>query len=97
MTYAFLPVAELEFQAAVEFYDECEEGLGTEFEQEVFATIRRIVRYPDAWPQHTRRTRRCQCNRFPYSIIYRYAQTEIVIYAVMHHKRKPGYWKDRVR
>lgn len=97
MTYSFHPAAESEFGAAVEFYDGCEEGLGDEFEQEIFATISRIIKYPDAWPPYTHRSRRCLCNRFPYSIVYRNTETEIVIYAVMHHKRKPGYWIDRLK
>ena len=96
MTYSFHLAAEAEFESAVEFYDDCEEGLGDEFEQEVFATITRIVKYPESWPRHTHRSRRCHCNRFPYSIIYRLNDAEITIYAIMHQKRKPGYWKDRL-
>lgn len=97
MTYSFHPAAESEFEGAVEFYDECEEGLGDDFEQEVFATISRIIKYPDAWPRHSHRSRRCLCNRFPYSIIYRHTDAKVTIYAVMHQKRKPGYWKDRLK
>jgi hypothetical protein len=35
-------------------------------------------------------------SRFPYQIVYRRRPDEIVIVAVAHVKRKPGYWKDRV-
>lgn len=97
MKYSFHPAAESEFEAGVEFYDDCEEGLGDEFEQEVFATITRIVRYPKSWPRNSIRSRRCLCNRFPYSVVYRQTDAGIVIYAVMHQKRRPGYWKDRLR
>ena len=33
--------------------------------------------------------------RFPFNIVYEIRQTEIVIVAVAHHKRRPGYWSQR--
>jgi len=97
MTFSFHPEAESEFVAAQDFYDDREFGLGKDFLDEVHETISRIVNFPDSWPRHTHRSRRCHCNRFPYSIIYRLKETKIVIYAVMHQKRKPGYWKNRLK
>ncbi|MGE3465808.1 MAG: type II toxin-antitoxin system RelE/ParE family toxin [Pyrinomonadaceae bacterium] len=97
MSYLFHPAAEAEFEDAVDYYDESDEVLGDEFEMEVAATIGRIVSHPDAWQSYSHRTRRCLCNRFPYSIIYRLVDDRAVIYAVMHQKRKPGYWKDRLK
>jgi plasmid stabilization system protein ParE len=96
MMFSFQPEAELEFQQAVDFYENCEPGLGEAFYEEVQSTIRRILRFPTLWPQYTGRSRRCLCNRFPYSIVYRFTDGEIAIYAVMHQKRRPGYWRDRV-
>ncbi len=97
MNYLFHPAAEAKFQEAVDYYDESEEGLGDEFDVELHATISRIVRHPDSWPLYSYRTRRCLCSRFPYSIVYRHMQDRIAIYAVAHQKRKPGYWKDRLK
>lgn len=97
MSYSFHPEAEIDFQDAVYYYDECESGLGDEFDLELQATINRIVNHPDAWREFSHRTRRCLCNRFPYSVVYRPTETEITIYAVAHHSRKPGYWKERMR
>lgn len=95
MNYSFNQEAEAEFEAAVDFYEECEAGLGETFSEEVEATIGRILRFPKSWPKYSLRSRRCLCSRFPFSIIYRISEDEIRIYAVMHQKRKPGYWKDR--
>jgi hypothetical protein len=41
----------------------------------------------------------CQCvmSRLPYSIIYTEEPSEIFIVAFAHHKRKPGYWKRRLK
>jgi len=96
MTFIFHPEAESEFVAAQDFYDGREFGLGEEFLDEVRRTVDRIIKHPDSWPRYTRRTRRCLCNRFPYSVIYRHTNDEITIYAVAHQKRKPGYWKKRL-
>ena len=97
MTFSFHPEAEGEFVAAQSFYDDREFGLGNDFIHEVRETISRIMRFPASWPQASYRTRRCLCNRFPYSVIYRHSDDELTIYAVAHQKRKPGYWKKRLK
>ena len=43
MTYTFHPEAEEEFQAAVEYYEGCSEGLGLNFAAEVQASVENIV------------------------------------------------------
>lgn len=96
MIQSIHPEARAEFKAAADYYDGREFGLGESFSAEVFATIERIVEFPNSWPQYTHRTRRCLCNRFPYSIIYGHTETGLTIYAVAHQSRKPGYWKERL-
>lgn len=39
--------------------------------------------------------RRAVLRRFPFSLIYSEEPTEIVIIAVAHQKRRPGYWRGR--
>lgn len=34
---------------------------------------------------------------FPYGVIYYATDSEIVIVAYAHEKRRPGYWKHRVK
>jgi hypothetical protein len=40
--------------------------------------------------------RRCDLVRPPYAIIYIETDAEIRVWAFAHHKRRPGYWKDRL-
>jgi len=40
--------------------------------------------------------RRVLVRRFPFSIMYRLEGDEIVIYALAHHAREPGYWEPRL-
>jgi plasmid stabilization system protein ParE len=35
--------------------------------------------------------------RYPYSIVYVVRGPNVVIIAVAHHRRRPGYWMDRGR
>jgi toxin ParE1/3/4 len=95
MKYSFHEAAEREFFNTIEYYEECQSGLGLRFFEEVFATIKRISEHPYAWTEIDKRTRRCLTNKFPYGILYRIVENEIRIMAVMHLHRKPNYWKDR--
>jgi len=39
--------------------------------------------------------RRRLLRRFPYGILYKEEESQIVIVAVMHLRRRPGYWRNR--
>ena len=95
MTFYFHPEAEQEFLQAIDYYEECKPGLGEDFSLELFATIDRIMGYPGAWPETALGIRRCLTNRFPYGVIYSADSGRILILAVMHLHRRPGYWKTR--
>ena len=63
----------------------------------VAATVSHIETNPEigttiSTDGHTRRT---LVARFPYQVVYRLRPTEIVIVAIAHLKRRPGYWKSR--
>jgi plasmid stabilization system protein ParE len=96
MNYSFLEAAKEELEEAVRYYEEQREGLGSEFAQEITTTITRIQEYPDAWAKISKNARCCRTKRFPYGIIYTVRGEEILILAVMHLHRKPGYWKKRL-
>ncbi|WP_292656489.1 type II toxin-antitoxin system RelE/ParE family toxin [Nitratifractor sp.] len=95
MNFKFHPEVEAELNAAIDYYEERQENLGLEFAQEVYAAIHRIIGFPEAWQRMTETTRRCLTNRFPFSIVYTLKDGTIVIVAVMHLNREPGYWKKR--
>ena len=97
MKYAFHPDAKTEFRAAIDYYEECEPGLGADFAIEVRSTIGHILSFPNAWPTLEENLRRCQVRRFPYGIIYSHDEGLIYILAVMHLHRDPNYWQERRR
>jgi plasmid stabilization system protein ParE len=96
MNYSFHPQARQELVEAINYYNECGSGLGYIFMEEVQASIDRIIRHPKAWSKLSKNTRRCLTRRFPYGVIYQEIDGDILIIAIMHSKRKPGYWEDRI-
>ncbi len=95
MNYLFHPEAEAELAQAIDYYEDCENGLGFDFAMEVYNAIDRIVLYPEGWPTLSDDIRRSLVRRFPYGILYAIENDEIIILAVMNLHREPNYWKDR--
>lgn len=96
MTLHFLEVAKQELDETVAFYESQAPGLGQAFLSEMLASLELIRRYPTAWQSLSVHTRRCRLRRFPYGIIYHSDRSKILIIAVAHLHRRPGYWSDRL-
>jgi len=94
MSVRFLSTAEAELQAAIEFYEGAENGLGAQFLDEVEAAVERIEVHPLAWAPMSPRTRRCRTNRFPYGLFYQVRSDEIVVVSVMDLRRDPKRWEQ---
>lgn len=90
--FSFHPDAEAELEAAAEWYDEREPGLGLKFLAAVRATVTIIVGQPQRWRLMTG-SRRALLGRFPYAVVYRELNDHsIEIVAIAHFKRRPHYW-----
>lgn len=96
MTAIFLLPAEEEMIAAAQYYQQQSAGLGSEFLSEVERTVAAILAYPEAAPSVKKDIRRRLLKRFPFGILYSVAADEVVIVAIMHLRRQPGYWEDRL-
>ncbi len=92
-----LPAASAEFEEAIAWYAERSPQSAEAFWQEVERAKRRIVEQPEAAPVVRRRSRRFILRHFPYDVVYLAVENEIVVIAYAHHKRRPGYWQDRLR
>lgn len=96
MKINFLEIAQVELDDAIKYYNYEIPGLGDAFLTEILEAFSRISKYPEAWHQCSKRTRRCQTRRFPYGIIYQIREHEILVVAIANLHRKPDYWKDRI-
>ena len=92
----FLPAAEEEFLRAVDRYTAEAPALGAEFVVEVQRAVECIAAFPEHGSPSIAGTRRVILRRFPFSIIYQAEAGELLVIAVAHHSRLPGYWRDRV-
>ncbi len=95
MNLRILPPAREEIREAYDYYEGRKQGLGHEFSVEVANAVEKLKAHPSRYPKIDAATRKCRTNRFPYAVLYRVEDDSIIVVAVMHQKRRPGYWKGR--
>jgi len=95
MTVRFHPAARVELREARLWYEERSPLSAVAFAQEVDAAVSRIAEAPMRYPVAENGTRRVVLDRFPYNVFYRVGTKEIVVVAIAHQKRRPGYWRGR--
>jgi plasmid stabilization system protein ParE len=96
MKIRFLTLAQQEVDDAVLWYSNKTENAGLEFLDELDRAVRLVTSYPLALTEIEPEIRRCLLARFPYALIYGIEPDTIVIIAVAHLRRQPGYWADRI-
>ncbi len=84
-----------EFDAAIDWYEQQEAGLGYEFAECVRAVLERISATPELYAKVHQEVRKALVRKFPYSVYYRLRPDRIVVLAVFHNKRNPNVWKSR--
>jgi hypothetical protein len=95
MRYEFHPEALEEYNEAGFYYSRKEPGLDLRFILCVEGAIESILQDPLRWRQIDEDVRRCLTRVFPYAILYTVERDYILIVAVAHCSREPGYWKHR--
>jgi len=97
MTLRIHRLAVMEIDDEVDYYESKQAGLGAELEEELEAVFAMILKFPAAAPQwKTRVDRRVAVlGRFPFTLPYQIVGAEIVVLALAHTSRKPGYWSRR--
>jgi toxin ParE1/3/4 len=88
--------ARQEFLAQLSYYAAGNPRSAVQFRQAIEAAVNRAVEFPNAGTPLRHQVRRVLVRRFPFSVIYRLEGDEIVVYAVAHHAREPGYWESRI-
>lgn len=89
------PLADLDVEAAFEWYENERPGLGLEFLDELRAAYSRIADGPLKY-QHLRSgVRRALLKRFPYAVYFAIEGDIAVVVAVLHASRDPAEWQRR--
>ena len=85
-----------EYEYAAEYFGQQEPGLDERFAECIESAIESVCSAPKVWPVIEDDVRRRVTHTFPYSIVYLEIERLVVIIAVMHHSREPGYWRKRL-
>ena len=93
--------AEREAAEATAWYNARRDGLAREFLDELHSELEAVesnpLRFAQVQPRsETREFRQARLRRFPYLIVYEVkASNVLVVLAIAHASRRPGYWQSR--
>jgi len=89
--------AQEDLDDAFQWYEEQEPGLGKEFIRCVDAKIADLNLHPFHHSVvQSDQVRRVLVNRFPFSVYFVNEVRLITIFAILHQRRNPEYWKSRL-
>ncbi len=96
------PAAREEYLDALVWYDDQKAGLGDRLGDNLDSGVDFVREWPDATPpyrsrQRTPVIRRKGVEEFPYGIVYFVHDGELIVVAYAHDRRRPGYWRSRLR
>lgn len=94
------PAAWHELAAAIEYNEVELPGRGLRLEEQVARVLSQLQQFPHSapvWPGFDKsyEVRRSKVRRHPYLLVYTVRSDQLIILAVAHTKKKPGYWADR--
>lgn len=91
-----------EAERAAEWYTNEAPRLGLDFERDLAIAVDLLrheptpaVPYPGAPSEYG--VKRLILKRFPYDLVFVERDHGIIIVALAHHARRPGYWRGRLR
>lgn len=90
------PEAKQEIVGSLRYYERTDPMLAEDLDARIDTAVDLIAAKPDTWSPYLHGTRRYLLDRFPYALIYRERAGVIQLVALVHHRRKPGYWSDRL-
>jgi len=95
-SYRYLAPAAEELTKASQFYESKSAGLGTDFLDAVQQAVDVLRKQPLIGQELGAGLRKALTHTFPFTLIYSPEEKEILIVAVAHQRRKPGYWRGRI-
>lgn len=95
MRYRLDPAARDEYLNAAQHYLAVSPRIAAAFVEQIEAGIARIRENPLTWRVIEAEVRRYLVKQFPFGIYYTVENDEIIVWAIMPLRRKPGYWHER--
>ena len=97
MELRFFEEAEQELEESRGWYRRHSLSAEAGFLREVDHAVDQVTDAPHRWPMYLAGTRRYIFDVYPFSLVYFIEDDVIHIVAVPHDKRRPGYWRKRLR
>lgn len=89
------PQANAEFEAEITNYEQARRGWGVLLRADVLSTIRQIAVFPRLGRPGSLGSRRFVTPRFLFLVHYELTADHILVMAISHPSREPGYWQSR--
>ena len=98
----FFAEALAEYEDAVVYYEKREEGLGARLIQEFDDAVAVALEYPEAFAMVQEMPvdfglRWVMLRTFPIKLVYTVRDEVLLLVAVFHARRRPGYWLERLK
>ncbi len=91
----YLSGARADFDEAFDWYAERSVGAAIRFASAVEVALEAVVKDPDRFPRVSGGCAYCALRRYPFRIVFRNDPQRLVVVAIAHAKRRPGYWRIR--
>ena len=92
----FLPAAEIELLKEVTYYSKAHTGTGIRFQAAIEAAVSRAATHPLGGAPSFKETRSALVKGFPFSVVYRPSEQELLVVAIAPHRKRPQYWAARI-
>jgi plasmid stabilization system protein ParE len=89
--------AERDLEEGLRWYRERSDQAADNFVTALSDTLDRILKDPTRYRSIAENLRTIKMGDYPFNLIYRITPHFIKVYAVAHEKRRPGYWRRRVK
>ena len=93
-TVDFHRLADAEVMSIRRYYARA--GQSAKFISALHDAVARVGTSPGMWSPDALGTRACPLQKFPYRLVYIEEPGRILVVAVPHDRRRPGYWRRRV-
>ena len=88
--------AQKDIEEIYEWYELKRDGLGEEFLNCIDEVLSTLTFNSKIYPTVFKNIRRAFVRRFPFGIFYLEEEDSIIIFAVLHARKSPSNWKQRV-
>ena len=95
-TVEFLVGARADFDESFDWYAKRSVNAALRFAGAVDAALVNVAANPTRFASPDGLHRECPVKSFPFRVMYRIIDKQVLIVAIAHAKRRPGYWQERL-